>query len=609
MIAEVLFPVALDKTFYYKVPEDLKSKIKKGLRIYSSFANREKVLGYVIDLKEEDGFENRFELKEIEEIIDENPIFIVEKFMELSEFMSQRWVSPLGMVLGEFLRFIPKKIESYKLFDNSDLKIWKNERKIIVSSDPNALVKKIKDLGNSCVVVFFPNILSLEIFSKKLESLKMPFLKYSSEEKISERKKISSLLLANKVGLVLTTKAGVFLPFPADSFFIVTDPLNPMYRQFDRHPYYSTVEVLEKISEIFSYSLCHFSASLSPNLLIKKEKGWDTETLNEPKTGFELRDIKKDGFDSDAFLKEIQNLLIQNKKILIMSYSKYMASMVYCPKCGWIKRCDKCRTAMKVEIFDFHKKYLCSYCGRKEEYSNICPQCKTVMSEKGSGTQKIYDILVSNFPDKKINEIDGRCLYSKKVFNQTIEVLSKEDYDVLISTDIIASTAIDIKFDNIYLAVYENHNDYDYSYSERFADKIAVLSSKLKEDGKLTIYAYNPESYVFSALKSKDYLTQEAALRKAFNYPPYAYLYKFEIIGKDKKILKEKIKDFIKSVEDKKNDLGVIDYIPGLKIKKIRGEEFYSHSSWVKLSNYKQFFDFLKKYCKENKFKFNAIEK
>ncbi|HOJ87158.1 MAG TPA: hypothetical protein PLN68_09565, partial [Elusimicrobiales bacterium] len=154
-----------------------------------------------------------------------------------------------------------------------------------------------------------------------------------------------------------------------------------------------------------------------------------------------------------------------------------------------------------------------------------------------------------------------------------------------------------------------NHNDYDYSYSERFADKIAVLSSKLKEDGKLTIYAYNPESYVFSALKSKDYLTQEAALRKAFNYPPYAYLYKFEIIGKDKKILKEKIKDFIKSVEDKKNDLGVIDYIPGLKIKKIRGEEFYSHSSWVKLSNYKQFFDFLKKYCKENKFKFNAIEK
>jgi len=613
MIAEVLFPVALDKTFYYRVDDSLKDLIKPGVRIYSSFSHRKKVLGYVISVKNDDEVVIDFdrELKKIDKVIDKESVFVVERFINIANFMSKRWFSLLGMVLRDYLRYLPIKLNyTQKNFNLETLPL----RSIIISSETDFLVEKIKELRekNFCVVVFFPNILSLELFAKKLSATGLDFLKYSSEEKKSLKRQISKNLFEGKLELVLSTKGGCFLPFPPRTYFIICDPGNPMYLQFDQHPYYITPLLLEKIADEFNFSVIYFSPSISPFLYKRAQENFKLDVHKKTLIPeYEIRDMKKENIESEKFIFDVKEKLELGKKILILSHSKYLANVVFCPNCQWIKRCKNCGFAMKVESIEGKREYICSYCNKKEKYSNICENCCNVLVEKGAGTQKIYEFLVSKFPDKKILMVDGRVLYSKLRFENFMREFLSNDYDVLVATEIIASSTISIDFDYAYLIVYESDKNSEYSYSERFFDKIYVISSKIRANGKLIIYTYNPESYIFKEIGNENYFLKEIEMRKKYNYPPYSYFYEITLIAKDKKILREKVNEMIEFLKktDTQGVLNIIDYTYEEKIRKVRGENKYTHKSWVKLKDYNSFFDFLKDYSQKNKFILDIIEK
>jgi primosomal protein N' len=100
-------------------------------------------------------------------------------------------------------------------------------------------------------------------------------------------------------------------------------------------------------------------------------------------------------------------------------------------------------------------------------------------------------------------------------------------------------------------------------------------------------------------------------MRKKYNYPPYSYFYEITLVAKDKKILREKVNEMIEFLKktDTQGVLNIIDYTYEEKIRKVRGENKYTHKSWVKLKDYNSFFDFLKDYSQKNKFILDIIEK
>jgi len=613
MIAEILFPVALDKTFYYKIPQSLEKDIKPGLRIYASFANRKKVLGYVVSLKNESDITDLTgisELKEIDTIIDSKPLFILEKLLEISDFISKRWFSPSGLVLANFLRYLPLKLSS-QVKEESKKESVKENNRFIVSKNPSILQKELLSeyIKDHTVIIFFPNIFSMEVFDINLTLNKELYKKYSSNQTQKERKEIVDLLLSGNIKLLLTTKSGCFLPFPDNTVFFITEPLNSSYRQFDQHPYYETVELLFKISEVMNYPVILFSTSISPFFLEKEKDGLRIEMDDIKPANIEIRDIIKKPVLSETNITEIKKLLDENKKILIVSYSKYSASIISCPVCGWIKRCPKCNSVMKAETVDGIKKYICGYCNYNEDYINICPKCHNVLQEKGVGSQRIYETLSSIFIDKKIYEIDGRCIYIKSLFDRAMDIIKNKDYDIIIGTDILLTSTLELKFDTGIFIVYERHNDFDYTYSEKFIDKFLTFSSLLNENSKLIVYTYNPENYIFNTLSDINaYLSSEIELRKNFNYPPFAYLFQIEIKSTDKKRLKELINKFIESVDENfKARYEMIEYIPNLKIRKIRNSKYYTHKAWIKIKNYNNFFNYLKRYSVENKVTVDVI--
>ncbi len=615
MIAEVLFPLALDDTFYYEIPKELEDKIKPGVRIYASFAKMDRALGYVISVFDKREVDlSKFELKKIDKIIDKEPPFVVEKFIEISEFISSRWFSTKGMILRDFLRYLPKKLE---LRDRKSETRYLAERRFIVSSNIlsdmlDFICERYKKIP---IVVFFPNIFSLKVFERKLQEKGiLDFLSYSSEQRISLRKKITQRVLLKDFDLILSTKSGVHLPFSEGICFVVAEPLNHMYRQFDQHPYYETVELLMKISEVYNCSISLFSASISP-LFIELEKEGKVIVENKAeyqKVNINIFDFKKNSPLSEQLMDEIERIVEGGGKVLFISYSRYSSSITFCPVCGLIKRCGECGGIMRTDNEVKRKIYLCPYCGKKEEYSNFCENCKTLMVSKGYGSQRIFEELLNRFHNKRIILIDGRIVHIPQKMESAINFLHNKNFDIISATEIAATHILDVKFDLIIMSVYESQNTYDYSYAERFLEKLKNLLGILKENGKINIYTYNPTSFIFTKISDfEGFIKEEIELRKKFGYPPYAFMYDIEITSSDKKLLKNAINDLIEKLSNPSfaQQMQIISFDPSLKLRKIRNEKNYIHLSSIRLKDYKNFFLFLNDFAAASKLKVNVVSR
>jgi len=635
MIAEILFPVAIDQTFTYIIPDELKDKIKPGIRVYASFSHRDKVLGYVISVSEKANISSEYQLKKIDKIIDEKPVYIFEKLIEISNFISGKWYSPKGLVLASFLRYLPVK---FKPFKNSDKINNKNISEKLVKSDrssdnieknsiesfdfippskdilylnpdnANKIISIILDILNKNLnaVIFFPNIFSLKLFEKILLEYIEPskFKTYSSSLTTSQKKEVFTLMSKNELKLILTTKAGVFLPFNPDTVFLIIDPVSYMYKQFDQHPYYDSVELMDKVAKVYNNKIIYISHSWKIDLMLKNQNN-ELDVKGKIKTleNVKILDIKKQNIISTETQELIAQYLSLNKKILIISYSKYMAGTVYCPSCHWIKKCSVCGRIMRLESFEGEKEYICSFCGKKEDYSQFCPQCKTTLIEKGYGSQKLYYHFKELFPSKKILEIDGRVIHSKFLFEEKLEQINTNDMDILIGTEIVLNSALNINFGLIIIVAYESSQSYDYQYFEKFLDKLMIAGNLLDKDGKFIVFTFNPNNYVFNNLNNiEESVKFEFEMRKKFNYPPFCQLYLMEIISRDKDSLKKSVNELINIVDEKfSKEYGIIEFNYKYKIKKIRNEKFYRHKSYIKLNNYENFFNFLKDFSKTHK--------
>lgn len=614
MIAEILFPIALDKTFYYRVDEKLKDKIKPGIRIYTPLAYRNKVLGYVISVKEEEEINLKEipQLKSIIKIIDEKPIYNIDEFKKISEFISNRWFSPWGLVLENFLRHVPLKLN---LKEKSEYKKTSLENTLYITE--NAIEKIfdiIKTHSDRKLVIFLPNIFSIKyldsLIRKKFPEISNQIYHFNSAVKESQRKNVVRAITDDSLKILLTTKSGIFLPHKEDSIFIVVDPLNENYRQFEQHPYYETVELLFEYSKIFKIPLILFSTSNSI-LFIQKQKEKRLEIINEYTKDInpEIEEFKNQVL-SEKLKKLVYDALEYDKKLLVISHSKYIARFLVCPKCKFIKRCDKCRTVMYLDKIDDKSYYICPYCQRKEEFMGKCERCSSeMMFEHGYGTKKIYEEILKLFPEnsKDILLLDGSKFIRYETSEYIIKRIMESDFKIIISTEIIISPLLKEKFSSVFYKNNERHINYDYTYNQRLLNNLTNLNIMKKEN--FILETYNTEEELFKNLNNIDnYLKDEYEIRKDFNYPPFAYIYNIELRSKDKNHLREFVNNLIAQINDEfKKEYEVIDFTYRHTVRKERGQKTYLHKSYIKLKTYEKFFNYIKELTRENKIEINII--
>ena len=144
----------LDKEFIYMIPNDLKDKIKVGMKVLVPFGYQE-VVGFVMELLENVD-DTTYELKYITQIVDEK-LVLNKELMDLGTFLSS---STLCTKISAFQTMLPsslkvkKNTSNYDLYDeyiyikdkekvNNYIKEFENKRKSQVSILKDLLDKKI----------------------------------------------------------------------------------------------------------------------------------------------------------------------------------------------------------------------------------------------------------------------------------------------------------------------------------------------------------------------------------------------------------------------------------------------------------------------------------
>lgn len=175
MIAEVLVEIpinGINKTFSYLVPDELRTNIKKGMRVLVPFGNKN-IEGFILNINEEVNAD--FELKNIISISD-NEIILNEELLNLGKYICNKTfcslikayqtMLPVG-IKASSKKNLNKKYETYiKLNDDIDENAFKGKSlEIIQSIVKNKIVlkKDLKSISPSALKVLLDKKILIEI--------------------------------------------------------------------------------------------------------------------------------------------------------------------------------------------------------------------------------------------------------------------------------------------------------------------------------------------------------------------------------------------------------------------------------------------------------------
>ena len=108
MTAEVLVEIKaqnMDKTFTYKVSDDMKDKVSVGIRVLVPFGNQ-KLEGFVMSISNDKKFD--YELKEIISVIDDEPV-LNDEMLKIGKYMSSK---TLANLISCYSTMLPKALKA-----------------------------------------------------------------------------------------------------------------------------------------------------------------------------------------------------------------------------------------------------------------------------------------------------------------------------------------------------------------------------------------------------------------------------------------------------------------------------------------------------------------
>lgn len=112
MYADILVELkakGIDKTFTYLIPDTLKNKVSIGKRVLVPFG-KQKLEGFVLNIYNQKDID--YELKEIIEVIDENPV-LNKEMLELGKYISKKTLCNL---ISAYQTMLPAALKAHKDF-------------------------------------------------------------------------------------------------------------------------------------------------------------------------------------------------------------------------------------------------------------------------------------------------------------------------------------------------------------------------------------------------------------------------------------------------------------------------------------------------------------
>ena len=385
-------------------------------------------------------------------------------------------------------------------------------------------------------------------------------------------------ICGGKFKVVIGARSAIFAPLKNVGLIVVDEEQESSYKQESPNPRYHARDVALMRGKLDNASVVLASATPSMESYYNYLNGkYEYIHLKErfgsakyPKV--HVVDMIKESEETELYgnifsrllLEKIEDRLSKKEQVILFHNRRGFAPILRCEDCGEITMCPHCNIALT-----YHKsgKYLqCHFCNHtKKSIPSKCSSCQSYnLNLSGTGTQKVEDELSNKFPDSIVKRLDADSVRSGINLTKTLQEFYDKKIDILIGTQMIAKG---LDFANTTLVGIINGDTGLFLPDFRSGEKVFQLiyqaagrSGRGEIPGEVVIQTYSPENPVIKCateLNVEKYYNICLEERKALLYPPFSWLVKVEIRGKN-------ITELEKSINNIKNRM--IDPPKGISI-------------------------------------------
>jgi primosomal protein N' (replication factor Y) len=342
----------------------------------------------------------------------------------------------------------------------------------------------------------------------------------------------------NGAQLVIGTRSAVFTPMPRLGLVIIDEEHDGSYKQQDGFRYNARDLALVR-SQQNGIAVILGSATPSLESLYNCYNGrYQLHTLKQrartSKTPrIELVDLRKQKLQeglSPILLAAIDRHLHNDGQVLLFLNRRGFSPLLMCHECGWTSSCRRCDAHMT-----YHKSgqlLRCHHCGAETAVPQSCSDCgSSELISIGAGTERIEQLLQSQYPDIRVERIDRDTTRRKGSLHEKLEQARNGNARILVGTQMLAKGH---DFPNVTLVGVLDTDQGLYSGDFRAAEHLAQLitqvagrAGRAQKPGEVLIQTHHPDHALLQTLLHHGYDGfAHAALteREQAGFPPYRHL-------------------------------------------------------------------------------------
>lgn len=233
---------------------------------------------------------------------------------------------------------------------------------------------------------------------------------------------------------------------------------------------------------------------------------------------------------SEHSLNAIHHTLKQGRQALVFINRRGYAPLLLCGDCGWQSECPHCDAHMTWHRVA--KQLRCHHCDTQRPIPHRCPGCGSHhLLDRGAGTEKLEELLASQFPQHQLIRIDRDTTRRKGSLAKQLASVHQGEPCVLVGTQMLAKGH---HFNNLDLAVMLEADagfmSADFRGPEQAAQlilQVAGRTGRKDKPGRLLIQTRQADNPLLRLLCQGDYHRFAAELmkeRELAGFPPFGHL-------------------------------------------------------------------------------------
>ncbi len=452
------------------------------------------------------------------------------------------------------------------------------------------LVRKALDSGRNAIVLVPEISLTPQITTRFYNELGESITVMHSRMSLGERYDAWRGIINGKYRVVIGPRSALFAPLKNIGVIIVDEEHDGSYKQYDMVPKYNARDAAVVKASMNKAPILLGSATPSVesmhNAINKKYELLELKNrIDDAKlpivrlvnVSSEQKQKKMDGAFSPALINKINDRLQKNESVIILQNRRGFATQIYCEDCGEIEMCGNCSVSM---VHHINKNILqCHYCGEKRTVPKACVKCGSLsLKFFGTGTQRVEDELLYNFPDVKIERIDSDTLNRKGKLGEILNRFKSGETQILVGTQIVAKG---LDFSNVTLVGVISAETTlwipDFRADERTFQLLTQVSGRAGRssiEGEVLIQTQNPTHFVLQKVMANDYhgfYKNEIKLREESEYPPFTRICTIETKDESEYKARGALNDFYNLLMKKEASLSISVPQPAM-IARIKGK-------------------------------------